>query len=170
MSTYVPSFKICAFASNIEFWIGVPGILILVADIPPQILLAILLSMDHSSRYKLKVCNSHQREIIYSNSKFKVTYKKCRLWMPVHQDSYQREIEICNITFTIFPFLSEKVLKLNGHPEYLGVYYSWWNHQVHFKMIYFNKKKKRQNLELVNIKYVTLEQPVSLSSLQLTCL
>ena len=48
-----------------------------------------------------------------------------------------------------FYFLSEKkILKLNGHPEYFGVYYSWWNHEMRFKMVHFNLKT--QNLELCN--------------------
>ena len=40
-----------------------------------------------------------------------------------------------------FCLLIRKLLKLNGHPEYCGIYYSWWNHQMRFKMVHFNIEK-----------------------------
>ena len=53
MSSDVPAFKVRAFTSNFEFWIGVKWIL--VVDIPTKNLLTILLSIDYSWRCKLKV-------------------------------------------------------------------------------------------------------------------
>ena len=69
-----------------------------------------------------------------------------------------------NITFAILPFYQKKILKmkLNGHPllslmKPSDVLQNGFN---------INKKKKKmQNLELVNIKCVTYAQPISLSSI-----
>ena len=40
---------------------------------------------------------------------------------------------------------------LNGHPEYFGIYCSWWNHQIHFEMVTPNKM---QNSELIGLSQV----------------
>ena len=32
--------------------------------------------------------------------------------------------KVSNIAFAILPFLAEQILKLNGHYEYFGIYYS----------------------------------------------
>ena len=58
--------------------------------------------------------------------------------------------KISNITFAILPFNQEKMLKLNGRPEYFGIYYSWWNHQMRCKRVHFSIKT--QNIEVVNLK------------------
>ena len=76
---------------------------------------------------------------IYSNSKFKVTCKnedfECQY------TTKEKPSKTSNITFAILPFYQKKIFKLNGHPEYFGIYYSWWNHQMCFKMVEFNIKK-----------------------------
>ena len=64
----LPAFIVRVCASDFEFfnqskWILVVNILI-------QILLNILLPIDYSSRCKLKVCNSHQRETLYDKLMF----------------------------------------------------------------------------------------------------
>ena len=139
---------------------------ILVVYIPTQILLTILLSIDHSSRCKLKVYINLQQidtfhEIgigkavkvkrvskileclllifIYSNLKFKVTCKKGRLWMPIHQASglTTKRTRLKSLTLqSRSAFLLDKTLKLNDHSEYFGIYCSWWNHQMSFKMVH----------------------------------
>ena len=43
--------------------------------------------------------------------------------------------KISNITFAILLFLIE-ILELNCHPEYFGIYFSWWNHQMRLKMVH----------------------------------
>ena len=140
-------------------WILIWSKWILVADIPTQILLTILLSIDHSSRCKLNVCMIiHTKEklfttnclfsnlvrrwkstewskfesdcllliFIFSNSNFKVTSKneefECRY---IRTHTKEKSFYIFNITFAIMPFYQEKILKLNGHPEYFGTYCSW---------------------------------------------
>ena len=80
--------------------------------------------------------------------------------MPVYQDSWhtkEKPSKISNITFAILPFYQKKkIVKLNGDPQYFGIHYSWWNHQIRFKMFHFNiKKTPPQTPELVNLKCVT---------------
>ena len=100
---------------------------------------------------------------IYSNSKFKVTCKNADFecwYIRIH--TKEKSSKISNITLATLPFYQKKNTHiLNGHPEYLGTYYSWWNHQMPFKMVSFNIKT--QNLELVNLKYATYAQPIPLS-------
>ena len=62
----------------------------------------------------------------------------------------EKPSKISNTTFASLPSYQKKMFKLNGYPEYFGIYYSWWNHQMCSKMIHFNIKM--QNLELVNLK------------------
>ena len=84
--------------------------------------------------------------LIYSNSKFKVTYDKVKRgpWIPVHQNSYQKgTVQNFYNYIRHFAFLSEKILKLN--PEYFGVYYSWY-HQIRFKMVHFNIKNAKSRV------------------------
>ena len=161
MSSDVLAFKVPHFYKWL--WISNWSKWILVVDIPTQILLTILLFIDHSSWCKLKVykiihtkekpCTTNlyfsqklvrqwnSREwvkfvlecilqiFIYSNSKFKVTYKnadfECHY---IRTHTKQKPSKISNIKFSILPFYQKKILKLNGHPEYFGIYYSWWNH------------------------------------------
>ena len=40
------------------------------------------------------------------------------------------------------PFLI-KILLLNCHPEYLGIYFSQWNHQMRFKIVHSNTKNAK---------------------------
>ena len=79
------------------------------------------------------------RAFNYSNSKFKSLLSKGGFW-PVRQDSSCLRDTICNFNITNrhFAFLSDKILKLNGYPEYFGILYSWWNHQMRFRMVHFN--------------------------------
>ena len=42
-------------------------------------------------------------------------------------------------TFCLFFFFFQSK-KLNCHPECIGVYFSWRNHQKHFKMVHSNTK------------------------------
>ena len=100
---------------------------------------------------------------IYSNSKFKATCKsvafECRY---IRTHTKEKPSKISNITFAILPsYQKKKILKLNGHSEYFGIYFSWWNHQMHLKMVHFNIKS--QNLELVILKCLTYAQPIPLS-------
>ena len=85
--------------------------------------------------------------------------------MPIHQDSTKEQSpKFFNITFAILPSYQKKMFKLNGHPEYFGIYYSWWNYQIIqmcFKMAHFNIKT--QNLELVILKWITYAQPIPLA-------
>ena len=68
-------------------WIFNQSKWILVVDIPTQILLTILLSIDHSSRCKLKVYNSHQRE---------TPYDKLKVYIIIHapKRNHLRQIDI----------------------------------------------------------------------------
>ena len=73
----------------------------------------------------------------------------------VHQQS-----KICNIyiqhfvlSFFFFFFFHENTW-INCHPEYFGIYFSWWNYQMRFNMVH-SKKKKMQNFKLVILKRVT---------------
>ena len=91
--------------------------------------------------------------------KFKVTCGFEGRYIKTHTN--EKPSKNFNITFTILPFFQKKILKLDDHPEYFGTYYSWWNHQMRFKMIHFNIKM--QNPELANLKCVTYTQPNSLS-------
>ena len=61
VSSDIPAFKVPIFASDILNFELDPSKLISVVDIPTQILLTILLSIDNSSRGKLKVC-THTKE------------------------------------------------------------------------------------------------------------
>ena len=81
--------------------------------------------------------------------------------LSVRTHTKEKPSKASTITFTILPFafLSEKILKLNGHSEYYGIYYSWWNHQMCSKMVHFNIT---QNLELVYRKHITYAQPIPL--------
>ena len=72
---------------------------------------------------------------IYSNSKYIRTHTK------------EKPLKFLTLHLPFCLFI------LNVHPEYFGIYCSWWNHQMHFKMVHFNIKT--QNLELVNLKCVT---------------
>ena len=59
VSSDVLAFKVCVFASDFEFWIGVW----ILVDILTEILLTILLSIDHASRCQLNVCiMTHTKE------------------------------------------------------------------------------------------------------------
>ena len=46
----------------------------------------------------------------------------------------------------------------NCHPDYFGIYFSWWYHQIHFKMVHSNAKM--QNLQFINLKCVAYTQPI----------
>ena len=86
--------------------------------------------------------------------------------MQVHKVSYQREtvwvIKYFQHRIPHFAFLSKKkILKQNGHPEHFEIYFCWWNHQMHFKIV--NLNIHNAILELVNLKCVTYAQPISLS-------
>ena len=140
------------FASNFEFWIGE---WITVVDIPIQILLTILIPINHSSRSKLTVCIiTHIKEkpfwhrltfiaklvgqwklkewakfevecllLIFSHSNSKPTLKSLfKRW------TYTKEKPLK--FFAILPFFKKKILNLNSHPKYFGIYYSCWNHQI----------------------------------------
>ena len=39
-----------------------------------------------------------------------------------------------------------KILKLNCHREYFRVFFSWWNHQMHFKMVHSNTKNAKSRV------------------------
>ena len=41
-----------------------------------------------------------------------------------------------------FTSLSEKILRVNGHPEHFGMYYFWGNHQMGLKLVHSSKRKK----------------------------
>ena len=77
--------------------------------------------------------------------------QKHRLSMPVYKNSFQRrKVMFSNITFAIFRI---KMLWTKLPPWVLWNLFSWWNHQIYFKMVYFSKWM--QNLEIVNFKCVT---------------
>ena len=77
-------------------------------------------------------------------SKFKVTCKNMDHDLSISEFNTKEKLsKISNITFVILPFFLLKVLKLNCHPEYFGDYFSWWNHQMHFKMVHSNTENAK---------------------------
>ena len=87
-------------------------------------------------------------------SQFKIQchLQKRRLWIPVHQNTYRRKNRLKFLTSHLpFCFSLIKIIKLFCHPGFFGIYFSWWNHQMRFKM---------QNPEFVNLMCVTYSQPI----------
>ena len=78
---------------------------------------------------------------IYSNSKFKVTCKKNADFEFRFIRTRTEEIssKISNITFAILPFSCKNTLIVLA-PLYFGVYFSWRNHHMRFKMVHSNTK------------------------------
>ena len=73
---------------------------------------------------------------------FKIQSPLQKLLMPVHQNpTEENPSKISNITFAIFLFLIKK-LQLNWHPEYLWVYFSWWDHQIRFKWFILTQRTR----------------------------
>ena len=61
--------------------------------------------------------------------------QKWGLWMLVYQMSFPRKkSKTCTISVTFCSFPHQN--SLTCHYEYFGVYFSWQNHQMCFKMIY----------------------------------
>ena len=52
-------------------------------------------------------------------------------------------LKMSNITFDILPF---SIVIFNFHPEYFGVYFSWWNHQMRFKIVHSNTKNEKSRV------------------------
>ena len=106
--------------------------------------------------------NSHQRETIYDKLIFfakLVKQWKSKEWakfeleceLPIFIYFNNQNLKSLIKTWTLNASTSGKILKLKGHLEYIGIYFSWWNHQMHFKMFDFNMK-------LVNLKCVMYAQ------------
>ena len=57
----------------------------------------------------------------------------------------QKTSKIAKITFAILPPIRKTIL--NG-PEYFEIYYSWWNHQIRFKILYINIKHAKYGVGL----------------------
>ena len=67
---------------------------------------------------------------IYSNSKFKVTCKTNTLNSGTSELILKKNVwKFSYITFPILHHFASK-FHLNCHPEYLWIYFSWWNHQI----------------------------------------
>ena len=47
-----------------------------------------------------------------------------------------------------------KLLKLNCHPDYFGVYFSWWNHQMCIKMVHSNTKNAKSKVHQSQVCYL----------------
>ena len=103
---------------------------------------------------------------LYSNSKFKGTCQnadfECRY---IKTRTKEKLSKIFNITFPILAFCSLEyfVFKLPSRELWslLNSTSLDENHQMRFRMVHSNVKM--QNLELVDLKYVTCTQPISLS-------
>ena len=86
------------------------------------------------------------------NSKFKATCKNRDFeWWYIRTPSEENP-QIFNITFAHFVFFSSKYF--NCHPEYFGVYFSWWNHHMHFKMVHSNTKKAKSRVYQSQVCYL----------------
>ena len=76
--------------------------------------------------------------LINSSLEFKVTCKNAELKCPyIRTHTKEKPSKISNITFVILPSYQKRIFKLNGHPEYFGIYFSCWNHQMCFNMVHF---------------------------------
>ena len=79
------------------------------------------------------------------NSKFKVTCNsadfECR-YIRTHTEKKKKKKNNLKFLTLHLPFCLYlmKILKLNCHPKYFGVFFSWWNHYMHFKMVHSNTK------------------------------
>ena len=75
---------------------------------------------------------------IYFNSKFKVT---CKNWdfecQHIGTHSKEKNVEVSKVTFDMLHFLNQNLYKLQCHPEDFTIYFSWWNHQIRFKLRWF---------------------------------
>ena len=75
---------------------------------------------------------------IHFNSKFKVT---CKFrWMRVYINKgriKEKPAKISNTDY-IRHFAFRRNCRLNGHSEYLRIYFPWLNRQICFKMVHFN--------------------------------
>ena len=80
--------------------------------------------------------------LIYTNSKFKVACKNAdfEYWY-IRTHTEEIPSKLFNVTFAIFPF-SHKSTLLKCHPEYFGVYFSWWTHQMRFKRFILIQERK----------------------------
>ena len=97
---------------------------------------------------------------INSNSKFKVTCKNANFECHCIRTHTKEKLSKIQHYIGHFAFIGI-ILKLNGHPEHFGFYYSWWNHKMRFKLVHFYIKT--QHLELVNLRCVAYSQPIPLS-------
>ena len=73
--------------------------------------------------------------------------KKCKM-ANIRTPTKEKPSHISNITSAILFFLSVKILKLNGHPKYFGMYQSWWKHQMCFNtnMVHSSPKNIKSRL------------------------
>ena len=120
-----------------------------------------LLRDDDSCNYlrKMKIISSDWIALlrrlliiyIYSNSKFKVTRKTQPLHASISGLIPKRNcLKFLKLhsAFCMRLLIGKKNLNVcYGRPDYFGLYYSWWNHQIHFKVVHFNIIM--QNVELV---------------------
>ena len=101
--------------------------------------MAILSTLESTTLDETIRCASKWLSLTLKNAKFRVGESQVCNLRKTHSSVLKF---LCpHITFAILPFYQKKIFKLNGHPEYFGIYYSWWNHQMCFKMVKFNFKK-----------------------------
>ena len=67
-----------------------------------------------------------------------------RLWMPVHQNSFRRKKhQKLLILHSPFCIIDIKMWEIDYHLEYFEFYFSWWNHQICFKMVRSSPKNPK---------------------------
>ena len=138
---------------------------ILLVDNPIQILLTIMESIDHSSRYKIgRLRNhgnrTHQREVLHN--KLIPFAKFVRQWSQKSEQNLigthteEKPSKISNI---------EVAILLSSYQNTLTKLQSW----VNWRLLYRDEtirhaskvhSKKSKKLEFVNLKYVTYTQPI----------
>ena len=89
--------------------------------------------------------------------KFQSHLQKRRLWISLHQWSklipkkgHQKFLTF-HLPFCIFCL---KMLQLNCHPEYFGIYFSWWNHQIRFKMVHSSPQNAKFGVHQFQVCYL----------------
>ena len=104
----------------------------------------------------------------YSNSNSNVTCKNANFncwFIRMHTEENRLKFltllsPFCFLFCFVLVFFGHKRCWVYCHPEYSGVYFSWWNLQICSK--WFILTQRTQNLEFVNFKCVTCSQPIPL--------
>ena len=81
--------------------------------------------------------------------------QKRRLWMRVHHSLIPKKNSLKFLTLhSPFCLFLIQILLLNCHPEYFGVYFSWWNHQMCFRMVHSNTKNAKSRVRQSQVCYL----------------